>query len=184
MSAIEIEFAPKTPALIWLRSGVAFSILSFASLFLILGLCVYEGMLSSANDALSEENAQLLQQANALQVDKKRSEKNIKPGANTQALEAVVSQLNLPWGELLQAFDSRSSRQVALLEFSPDASTHIIKLVAEARNSAQMTSYIESLKKLDVIDDIKLTHHEVNTSDPLLPIRFELEAYWVGAFPK
>jgi len=184
MQTIDIEFAPKTPVLAVLKSGVASVVLSVVALCIVLGLSVYVFMINRARDGLLEENLMLQQQTNALQSDLKKTEKNTKSSTSQQALTSVAIQLNLPWGELLRAFDSRSSNQVALLEFNPDINTHLIKIVAEARNSAQMTNYIESLKKLKVIDDIKLTHHEVNTTEPLLPIKFELEAYWVGAFPR
>lgn len=184
MQTIDIEFAPKTPVLALLKAGVVSVVLSVVALCIVAVLGIYVSMVSRATEGLLEENLLLQQQTNALQSDKKKAEKNIKNGTNQQALTTVASQLNLPWGELLRAFDSRSSNQVALLEFNPDTNTHVIKIVAEARNSAQMTNYIEGLKKLKVIDDIKLSHHEVNTSEPLLPIRFELEAYWVGAFPR
>ena len=184
MQTIDIEFAPKTPVLALLKAGVVSVVLSVVALCIVVVLGIYVSMVNRATEGLLEENLILQQQTNAFQSDKKKTEKNTKNSTNQEALTTVTSQLNLPWGELLRAFDSRSSNQVALLEFNPDTNTHIIKIVAEARNSAQMTNYIEGLKKLKVIDDIKLSHHEVNTSEPLLPIRFELEAYWVGAFPR
>jgi hypothetical protein len=184
MRIIDIEFAPKTPALALLKSGVEFLALSVVTLGAVGGLAIYVSMMNSVTEVLREENLTLQQQTSALQSDKKKTDKNIKNNTNQEALTKVASQLNLPWGELLRAFDSRSSNQVALLEFNPDTNTRIIKIVAEARNSAQMTNYLEGLKKIKVIDDIKLMHHEVNTSEELLPIRFELEAYWVGAFPR
>jgi hypothetical protein len=184
MNPIVIEFAPKTAILVLLKSGYAFLSLSFVTLCALVGLGVYVATLNTANEALLEENSKLQQQTSALQINKKKTDKNSKNTTNQAALVSVSNQLNLPWGELLQAFDSSSSKQVALLEFIPDTKTHIIKIVAEARNSAQMTNYIGTLKRINVIDDIKLMHHEVNSNDPLMPIRFELEAYWVGAFPK
>jgi hypothetical protein len=184
MQTIDIEFAPKTPVHALLKAGVASVVLSLVALCMVVGLGIYVSLVDQVTEGLLEENLILEQQTNALQSDKKKTDKNTKNNTNQQALTSVASQLNLPWGELLRAFDSRASNQVALLEFNPDTNTHLIKIVAEARNSAQMTNYIEGLKKLKVIDDIKLTHHEINTTEPLLPIRFELEAYWVGAFPR
>ncbi|MEI6469975.1 MAG: hypothetical protein WCO72_10910 [Betaproteobacteria bacterium] len=181
---IDIEFAPKTPVLALLKAGVVSVVLSVVALCIVLGLVIYVSLVNQVTQGLLEENLMLQQQTNALKSDKKKTDKNTSNSSNQQGLITVASQLNLPWGELLKAFDSRSSNQVALLEFNPDTNTGVIKIVAEARNSAQMTNYIEGLKKLKVIDDIKLTHHEVNASEQLLPIRFELEGYWVGAFPR
>jgi hypothetical protein len=184
MQTIDIEFAPKTPVLALLKADVVSVVLSVVALCMLVGLGIYVSLVNQVTESLLEENLMLQQQTKAFQSDKKKTEKNTSNSTNQQALSKVASQLNLPWGELLRAFDSRSSNQVALLEFNPDTNTRVIKIVAEARNSAQMTNYIEGLKKLKVIDDIKLTHHEINTTEPLLPIRFELEAYWVGAFPR
>jgi Tfp pilus assembly protein PilN len=91
----------------------------------------------------------------------------------------MMAQLNLPWAQLLRTFDSITSKQVALLEFMPDSITRTIKIVAEARNSAQMTRYLEALKKQENLVNVRLVHHELTAADKLNPIRFEFEVQWV-----
>ena len=108
-----------------------------------------------------------------------RKEVSKPPVANQQAMLAMMAQLNLPWAQLLRMFDSITSKQVALLEFMPDSSTRTIKIFAEARNSAQMTRYLETLKKQENLVNVRLIQHEINVADKLNPIRFEFEVQWV-----
>jgi nitrate reductase NapAB chaperone NapD len=93
---------------------------------------------------------------------------------------ALAVQLNLPWAQLLRTFDGISSSQVALLEFVPDPNTRKILVTAEARNSAQMTRYLETVKKQDGLTNVRLMHHEINATDTLQPMRFEFEVQWLG----
>jgi len=53
-------------------------------------------------------------------------------------------------------------------------------VIAEARNSAQMTRYLESVKNQDGLTNVRLLHHEINATDTLQPIRFEFEVQWMG----
>ena len=115
MQTIDIEFAPKTPVHALLKAGVASVVLSLVALCMVVGLGIYVSLVDQVTEGLLEENLMLQQQTNALQSDTKKTEKNTKNSTNQQALTSVASQLNLPWAELLRAFDSRASNQVALL---------------------------------------------------------------------
>jgi hypothetical protein len=184
MKKIEIDFSKPTIRHSLLNAGWLFGFVSISVFFIFiiaLGTIAYLHHLSSS---LQEQIAVLEQQTQRLQNVKKKAEKNPSAVLNQQALILIAAQLNLPWAELMHAFDSKASKQVALLELNPDVTTRLIKVTAEARNSAHMTQYLENLKKLKVISDVRLLHHETNSSDPLLPIRFEIEAYWTGGLQK
>lgn len=103
--------------------------------------------------------------------------------AQVIAVNAVVAQLNLPWGTLLSAMEQAGGPAVALLELNFDPRNLFIKGVAEARNSAGMISYIERLKQQPVIDGVTLTRHEFADQDDSQPVRFEFEARWQEISP-
>ena len=131
-------------------------------------------------DALQAEVAELQAQAKRLQKTKQSNSTSAPIAASQQAMGALAVQLNLPWAQLLRTFDGISSSQVALLEFVPDPNTRKILVTAEARNSAQMTRYLETVKKQDGLTNVRLMHHEINATDTLQPMRFEFEVQWLG----
>jgi len=131
-------------------------------------------------EALQEQVTELQAQAKRLQKTSQTSGTSAPIAASQQAMGALAFQLNLPWAQLLMTFDGISSKQVALLEFVPDSNSRKIVVIAEARNSAEMTRYLESLKKQDGLTNVRLVHHEINATDTLQPMRFEFEVQWMG----
>ena len=100
--------------------------------------------------------------------------------AQATAVNAAVAQLNIPWRDLLDAVESATPKEVALLSLEPDAHKNILRGVAEAKTSDDMLSYVEQLKKPGFFDLVVLTKHEVNEQDPNKPLRFQFEAHWQG----
>ena len=100
--------------------------------------------------------------------------------AQATAVNAAVAQLNIPWRDLLDAVESATPKDVALLSLEPDAHKDILRGVAEAKTSDDMLSYIEQLKKPGFFDIVVLTKHEINEQDPNKPLRFQFEAHWQG----
>lgn len=100
------------------------------------------------------------------------------PEAQVTAVNAVVSQLNLPWGALHDALAAGTPSSIALLAVEPDARRHRLQITAEARDSDGMVAYVERLKQQELFKDVVLMRHEVNDADPNKPLRFQLEAAW------
>lgn len=100
------------------------------------------------------------------------------PEAQATAVNAVVSQLNLPWRALRDALDAGTPQSIALLEVEPDAQRRTLRVTAEARDSEGMVGYVEQLKKQELFADVVLVRHEINMEDPNRPIRFQLDATW------
>lgn len=100
------------------------------------------------------------------------------PEAQATAVNAVVSQLNLPWRALQDALDAGTPQSIALLTVEPDAQRRSLRITAEARDSEGMVSYVEQLKRQELFADVVLVRHEINAEDPNRPIRFQLDATW------
>lgn len=90
----------------------------------------------------------------------------------------VLQQLSLPWGELFQAIESSSGKQVALLAMEPDAEKHVVKISGEAKNIAAVLDYIKMLAAQDVFSSVYLQSHQIQLQDPEKPVRFALLAAW------
>lgn len=105
------------------------------------------------------------------------------PEAQAAAVNAAIAQLNLPWRDLLDAIETATPVNIALLALEPEAKKHLIKGSAEAKTSDAMIAYIEQLKQQTFFDAVTLSKHEVNEQDPNRPIRFQFEAQWAHSAP-
>jgi len=90
--------------------------------------------------------------------------------------EAVVRQLTLPWGSLVQAIEQASTREVAVLQLQPDAENRIVRLTAEARNGEAMFEYVRRLGAAKGLADLHVVSHHVQREDPQRPIQFSVQA--------
>lgn len=105
------------------------------------------------------------------------------PEPQANAVNTAISQLNLPWRDLLSALEAGTPKTIALLSIEPDARKQTLKGVAEAKDSDAMLDFISQLKQQDFFDQVWLSKHETVEQDPNRPLRFQFEAHWEGAQP-
>jgi transcriptional regulator with XRE-family HTH domain len=91
---------------------------------------------------------------------------------------AVLQQMNVPWGELFAAIESAENGNVALLAVQPDARSHSVLIGGEARDLPAALAYMERLERTRRLRDVVLVTHEVKTKDPGQPVAFTLNAVW------
>jgi hypothetical protein len=94
----------------------------------------------------------------------------------TKIAEAVMRQLALPWGALVQAIEQASTRDVAVLQLQPDAENRVVRLTAEARNGRAMFEYVRRLGAANGLADVHLVSHHLQRDDPQRPIQFSVHA--------
>ncbi|MBV8503809.1 MAG: hypothetical protein JO006_19070 [Paucibacter sp.] len=100
---------------------------------------------------------------------------------SVRAANAVISQLNTPWGDALDALERANGGSIALLELVPDPARGRLRGSAEARNVKAMTAYLEALKAEPVFGMAWLRRHEwVQTDGGTSSLRFEFELDWPG----
>lgn len=95
-----------------------------------------------------------------------------------QAVNAAISQLNLPWRALHDAVRAGTPSTIALLALEPDARKRVLRITAEARTSEDMLAYVAALGRADWFGAVTLVRHEVAEQDPNRPLRFQLDAGW------
>ena len=96
--------------------------------------------------------------------------------AELKSAEAVVRQLTVPWGSLVQALEQAATRDVAVLALQPDAENRILRLTAEARHREAMFEYLRRLGAAKGLADVHLLSHQVAREDPQRPIQFSVQA--------
>jgi Tfp pilus assembly protein PilN len=98
--------------------------------------------------------------------------------SEVQKANAVLQQLNVPWGELFVAVESAEGADVALLAVQPDPRSHSVVIGGVARNLAAVFAYMDRLEHTKRLRDIVLSSHEVKSKEPGQPVEFALNATW------
>ena len=183
MTPLPLDFSTPSLARTWARTAL----LTRCALLMGLLLCA---SLAFAMVSLVRQQTDVRHALRDVQA--KHAERNIRqptrvmPGidpAQASAVNAAVSQLNLPWRDVLDAIDAATPSTIALLSIEPDARKRLVRGSAEAKNSEAMIAYVESLKKQGYFSDVTLSRHEINEQDPNAPLRFQFEAQWRSGAP-
>jgi len=95
-----------------------------------------------------------------------------------QKANAVLQQLNVPWGDLLDAVESAEGKDVALLAVQPDARSHNVLIGGVARSLPAVFAYMDRLEHTQHLRDVVLSSHEVKIRQPGQPVAFALNATW------
>jgi len=98
----------------------------------------------------------------------------------SKAANQIVHELQMPWAEMLAALESVASADVALLGVEPSAQRHVVRITAEAKNSAIMLDYLQALQRGSQFSDVWLTSHLVQAQTPGTPVRFIIQLKWSG----
>lgn len=144
------------------RLGMLLLIFSVAVLVGVIGR--QAAMLENAETLqtqIDEQNARQVQAPVAPEVDAVRKK-----------IEAVNTRLTFPWDRLLRTLESSVGEDVALLAVEPDTVSHQVKIEAEARDWAAMIDYVGKLDGEGAFAKASLVSHQVDKSDPQMPIRF------------
>jgi hypothetical protein len=96
--------------------------------------------------------------------------------AEVKSAEAVVRQLTVPWGSLVQALEQAATRDVAVLALQPDAENRLLRLTAQATHREAMFEYMRRLAAAKALGDVHMVSHQIVPDDPQQPIQFSLQA--------
>ena len=100
------------------------------------------------------------------------------PATRVAAVNRAVRRLNLPWNNLFEALEATLPETVALLTLEPDADKRMLKVGAEARDSAAMLAFVDRMAARSEFSAVHLVKHEISEQDANRPFRFAVEAYW------
>jgi len=91
---------------------------------------------------------------------------------------AVIMELDLPWKELFEAFESSQKKNVAVLAIEPDAQKGMVRISGEAKSLANLPDYLVYMQKVPLFREVVLLNHQIQDQDPQKPARFMLQAEW------
>lgn len=183
MQRLDIDFAAPSLARALRRSGWPVWAMAAAGLALCLAAWLTWQQGADERAALLEQIASADARAAARQTRLVPQPRVWLADEQAIAVNAIIVQLNRPWAEMLDAVALAGTPSVGLLELSPDPKGHRVKGIAEARNPAAMTAYIERLKRQPVFDQAHLSRHEFADQDSSQPLRFEFELRWPEVAP-
>ena len=93
-----------------------------------------------------------------------------------KSVEAVLRQLALPWGAIIETVEGATTSDVAILQLQPDAPQRLLRLGAEARTQQAMLEYLRRLGAAETLADVHVVSHQVQVEDPNRPIQFTVQA--------
>jgi len=94
----------------------------------------------------------------------------------TKQIDAVVKQLTLPWAQMIEALESASGGEVAVLQLQPEAQQRVLRVLAEAKTRQAMLAYLRRLDETKVLSEVHLLSHQVQIDDPMRPVQFGVQA--------
>jgi hypothetical protein len=146
-------------------------------LLLALSLAVAAALIGNYRDA-QLELAALQAKASLIGMERRpaRSMPKERLAEEVRSAEAVMRQLGVPWGSLVQAIEQASTRDVAVLQLQPDPDNGVVRLTAEARNSKAMFEYVRRLGAAKGLADAHVVSHHLQRDDPQRPIQFSAQA--------
>lgn len=97
-----------------------------------------------------------------------------------KSVEAVLRQLALPWGAIIQSVENAATSDVAVLQMQPDAQQRQLRLGAEARNQAAMVEYVRRLAAAKGLAEVHVASHHVQMEHPQRPVQFTVQALLRG----
>ena len=181
MKPIYINFAPSTfKRSLYLTSGINWLIGVIVLLVLLTGFVYVMALMQQYFIKADEQGIQVRREENV--TLRNSHNKLIMSEAQKSSINSAIAQLNLPWRDLLDALESATPSNIALLSIEPESKKLIVKGMAEAKTSREMIDYIEMLKKQNFFRAVILIKHEINEQDSNRPYRFQFEAQWMGDF--
>jgi hypothetical protein len=95
-------------------------------------------------------------------------------------VDAVMRQLTLPWGALIESIESAGTADIAILQLQPEAQQRVLRIIGEARTQDAMVDYLKRLADARGLAQVHLLSHQVQQDDPQRPVQFAAQASFKG----
>ncbi|MBT3067993.1 PilN domain-containing protein [Rhodoferax sp. U11-2br] len=97
---------------------------------------------------------------------------------DTQVIDRVTSQLQLPWDAVLHEIETHTGPTVALLDIEAQGQTRTLRLMGETKTMSDAVAYVGRLRDSSLLDTANLSHHEERQAGSVVVIRFSVDATW------
>lgn len=168
---LDLDFSPARRAgpVGWLLLVVGVAAVGFAAF----ELQSAEASLRAVNSELRNANGRIASSETPV-----RAGPPIDPRVS-KAANQVARELQVPWAEMLASLEAVPTPDVALLGVEPSPQRKVMRISAEAKNSASMLDYLEALRGKQ-FTDIWLMSHTIEAQTPGAPTRFIVQLKWNG----
>lgn len=152
---------------------------------MVLGMIVLAGVLYQFDAAMNEvaywdlriaSMDRRIQRKTAPQASSAHERPEVK--REIRKANAVMSELDLPWGALFDSIEYASGHDVALLSIQPDPSSRKMRIGGEAKNIPAMLDFVGALEREPALKDAYLLKYEIKRDDPHRPVTFFISASW------
>jgi hypothetical protein len=103
-----------------------------------------------------------------------------KEDEQVKEVEAIMRQLTLPWGPLIETVENAGTKDIAILQLQPEAQQRVLRITAEARTQDAMVDYLKRLTQARGFGEVHLLNHQVQQDDPQHPVQFAAQASFRG----
>ena len=180
MKTSQIDFAPRSIRLMWHHLHPAVWAIGMTGAVLCLSAAFVSYNLNRQQSRQEQEFNQIRLKYQMRQIAALPQQGPTPSEAQIDAVNGIINQLNIPWGQVFRAIESATPDNIALLELIPDVKRHAIKGAAEAKTMQEALDYIALLGTQSFFDSVILLHHEINEQDQNKPVRFQFLAAWDG----
>jgi len=142
-------------------------------LFTLMAVLVWQQSVLSENDTLE---AKLKQRTLQQRQNVPTTEVVRKP--ESAATQQAILHIILPWSGLLKGMESIQRDDIRLMSFDPQWKNKRIQLKLLATNREAIWAYLEDLRQLGMLRDVKLKSSESTHLNGLPVVAFEVEALW------
>lgn len=129
---------------------------------------------------VSAEQAMLraMLKSRAHQSEQKAAVTTVAPRPESAAIQQAIEHIILPWSVLLKGMESVQRDDIKLMSFSPSWKSKQIKLNLLAINREAIWGYMEDLRQLPMMKEVKLKSSESTHLNGMPVIAFEVEVLW------
>lgn len=142
-------------------------------LFTLMAVLVWQQRVLSENDMLEAK----LKQRSLQQRQNVSTTEVVRKPESTAAQQAILH-IILPWSGLLKGMESIQRDDIRLMSFDPQWKSKRIQLKLLATNREAIWAYLEDLRQLGMLRDVKLKSSESTHLNGLPVVAFEVEALW------
>lgn len=143
-------------------------------LLTLLAVLVWQQKVLTENDVLNQK----LKQREVQQRKKVSASEVMVHRPESAATQQAILHIILPWSGLLKGMESIQRDDIRLMSFNPQWKSKRIQLRLLATNREAIWTYLEDLRQLGMLRDVKLKSSESTHLNGLPVVAFEVETLW------
>lgn len=142
------------------------------------GLFLYHQNLANRTHLLEAEIQQMTQVATPSKFIKVDAQTNSNSREESNAVNAAIIQISLPWVPLFKALEATSNDTVKLLAVEPNPKKGHLRISAVALDIDGMMVYVGDLSQQKIFKDVTLLSQETIEVNGKMAVQFMVETGW------